>query len=279
VSRPVLVRTMRAKERALALDWAALEGWNPGLHDARAFGMVDPDGWLIGEVDGVPVGCITALRYDESFAFVGFYIVKPEHRGKGYGLSLWQAAMDRVGDCNVGLDGVLAQVDNYARSGFAFAVRNARYRGAGAEDARGGTAIVTVADLPQLAAYDRTCFPAPRDAFLREWLTSPDSFSRVARDGAEITGYGTIRRCREGWKIGPLFANDRAIAKRLFQDLRSHAAGEHIYLDVPTSNLVAVDLATESGMDVVFETARMYTRGRPAFATGRVFGVSSFELG
>ncbi len=270
---------MRPEERALAIDWAAGEGWNPGLHDAAAFGTVDSLGWLICEVDNAPVGCITALRYDNSFAFVGFYIVKPEHRGKGYGLSLWESAMDRVRDRNAGLDGVLAQVDNYAKAGFVLDGRNARYRGSGDGAANGGTNLVAPGDISTLIAYDRTCFPAPRGAFLREWFTLPDSFSRVARRDAEIVGYGTIRRCREGWKIGPLFANDIAVAKRLFQDLRSHAAGEHIYLDVPTSNLAAVGLATEAGMGVVFETARMYPRGRPAFAAGRVFGVTSFELG
>jgi len=271
---------MRGEERALAVDWAVAEGWNPGLHDAVAFGVVDPDGWLIAEVDGIPVGCISALRYDDAFAFVGFYIVNPEHRGRGYGLALWEAAMDRVRCCcNVGLDGVLAQVGNYAGSGFVLDVKNARYRGAGGGAADGDTSFVVLADFRGITAYDRTCFPTPRDAFLLAWLTLPESFSRVARDGGEIVGYGTIRRCREGWKIGPLFANDAGVAKRLFDDLRSHADGEPVYLDVPTSNTPAIDLATTAGMDVVFETARMYTCGRPAFAAARVFGVTSFELG
>jgi predicted N-acetyltransferase YhbS len=276
---PVAIRPMRDADRLLAIDWAAGEGWNPGLHDVRAYRTVDAGGWLVGDVDGVPVGSITALRYDESFAFIGFYIVKPEHRGKGYGLALWEAAMEHVRGCNVGLDSVLAQVDNYARSGFVLDVRNARYRGIGGCAMVGGSAIVTSADLPEIAVYDRTCFPAAREAFLRSWLTLPDSFSRIARDGGEVVGYGTIRRCREGWKIGPLFANDAAVARRLFGDLCSCADGESLYLDVPISNAPAVDLATASGMEIAFETARMYTRGRPTFAADRVFGVTSFELG
>jgi len=186
--------------------------------------------------------------------------------------------LGRTRECHR-LDGVLAQVDNYAKSGFVLDVRNARYRGIGAKAPASGTASVADADLTEIADYDRTCFPALREAFLRAWLTSPDSFSHVARDGGEIVGYGTIRRCREGWKIGPLFANDATVAKRLFADLRSHADGELVYLDVPTSNAPAIDLAIAAGMDVVFETARMYTGGRPAFAAARVFGVTSFELG
>ena len=56
-SRPLAVRRMTESELALALDWAANEGWNPGLSDAECFCAVDPDGFFLGELDGEPVGC------------------------------------------------------------------------------------------------------------------------------------------------------------------------------------------------------------------------------
>ena len=41
-------RPMRRPELDLALDWAAAEGWNPGLRDADAFWAADPEGfWLV----------------------------------------------------------------------------------------------------------------------------------------------------------------------------------------------------------------------------------------
>ena len=42
------IRVMRPDEIALAADWAAAEGWNPGLADAACFATVDPGGFLIG---------------------------------------------------------------------------------------------------------------------------------------------------------------------------------------------------------------------------------------
>ena len=36
------IRTMRPDEIAIAVDWAAAEGWNPGLADAACFATVDP---------------------------------------------------------------------------------------------------------------------------------------------------------------------------------------------------------------------------------------------
>src|SRR5262249_23948402 len=38
------VRTMTPEEVVLATDWAAAEGWNPGLNDARCFAAAAPDG-------------------------------------------------------------------------------------------------------------------------------------------------------------------------------------------------------------------------------------------
>src|SRR6478609_7753734 len=87
------VDTMAAKEVAFAIDLAANEGWNPGVHDAAVFHAADPQGFLIGRVDGRPVGCISAVSYEGRFGFIGLYIVLPEHRGKGYGIEMWRAAM------------------------------------------------------------------------------------------------------------------------------------------------------------------------------------------
>jgi len=76
------IRTMRPEEIALAVDWAAAEGSNPGLGDAACFATVDPGGFLIGELDGAPAATISCLDYDARFAFLGFYIVRPDLRGR-----------------------------------------------------------------------------------------------------------------------------------------------------------------------------------------------------
>ena len=79
---------MRRDELAFAIDLAAREGRNPGLHDADCFFAADPDGFLIGELNAEPVGCISAISYAGRYGFVGLYIVRPEFRGQGFGLQL-----------------------------------------------------------------------------------------------------------------------------------------------------------------------------------------------
>ncbi|MGB3423119.1 MAG: GNAT family N-acetyltransferase [Castellaniella sp.] len=278
------IRTMRRDELNFAVDLAAREGWNPGLHDAASFYAADPGGFLIGLLDDVPIGCISAVRYENGFGFLGFYIVIPEHRGRGYGMPLWRSALQQFGARNIGLDGVQAQQANYRKSGFSLAYSNIRYawqtRPSAVQAATPHIVPAGQVDADSLARYDQPCFSTPRPTFLNAWLTQPDSVALVWREQDAIRGYGAIRRCREGWKIGPLFADHRGIAEPLLLALcHGIADDEPVYLDVPEVNTEAVRLAADLGMHKVFGTARMYRRDPPEIATDRIFGVTSFELG
>ena len=79
------IRPATVGEFATAVDWAAAEGWNPGIGDLEAFHDIDPDGFLMGFEDGEPVSSISVVRYDERFGFLGFYIVRADRRGRGAG--------------------------------------------------------------------------------------------------------------------------------------------------------------------------------------------------
>jgi GNAT superfamily N-acetyltransferase len=272
---------MTPSEMALAADWAAAEGWNPGLADAPCFATVDPQGFLIGELDGAPAATISNVNYSGDFAFLGFYIVRPDLRGRGYGLAIWRAAIAHAGKRIIGLDGVIAQQDNYRKSGFAFAYRNIRFGGTLAEAAPAAAGLVPLAVIPIAAieADDATVFPAPRPAFWRAWIAAPGHRGRaLLRDGA-LKAWGVIRPCRRGWKIGPLVADDRAAAEAMFDALVADAGGGEIFLDVPETNREAVALAQARGLVPVFETARMYTGTVRPMRLDRVFGVTTFELG
>ena len=163
-----LIRTMKREEVAMAVDWAAQEGWNPGLHDAACYISTDPNGFFIGLLDDVPVATISAIRYGASFGFLGLYIVKPEYRGKGYGLRLWEAGLKYLEGRNIGLDGVVAQQDNYQKSGFKPAYRNVRYEGIGGGTPPADPGIKALSSLPfeAVESFSRAFFPEDRSVFL-----------------------------------------------------------------------------------------------------------------
>ncbi|HXD42430.1 MAG TPA: GNAT family N-acetyltransferase [Ramlibacter sp.] len=276
------IRPMTREEVGLAIDWAAAEGWNPGLNDAPCFYAADPRGFLMGYWGEEPVASISVVKYGADFGFLGFYIVKPAFRGRGLGFALWQAGMASLAGRNVGLDGVVAQQDNYRESGFTLAWRNIRHEGVGGGRVPADPRIVPLAALPfeTVRAYDRLFFPADRGTFLQCWIAQPGSTAIGFMAGDRLEGYGVLRRCREGSKIGPLFANDPAIAESLFLALKASAgAGEKIYLDTPEANPQAVELARRHSMRVAFETARMYTKETPPLPMDRLYGVTTFELG
>jgi len=282
----ISIRGLERSEMKLALDWAAAEGWNPGLFDAEPFYNADPQGFLLGECKTEPVALISATRYGTGFGFVGFYIVSPSWRGQGHGWKIWQAAMQRLNGRNIGLDGVLAQQDNYCRSGFKLAWRNIRFQGVGGgcEPVALGAKqhLASLADLPfaALAAYDRDFFPVEREAFLRSWIGQPHTVALgLMRDGC-LVGYGVLRVCRNGSKIGPLFADNSVAAEILFAALRERADPEQpVFLDVPECHGAACALAERHALQPMFETARMYTGPIPDIAIERTFGITSFELG
>jgi GNAT superfamily N-acetyltransferase len=275
------IRSMRPDEISIAVSWAAAEGWNPGLADDLCFGAADPDGFFIGELDGAPAATVSCVNYGESFAFLGFYIVREDLRGRGYGLRIWDAAINHAGSRVIGLDGVVAQQENYRKSGFKLAYANVRYGGTAEPPAAPQSVVIALSDLPLAAveAYDATVFPAPRTAFLRCWVGTPAHVGRaLLRDGA-LAGWGVIRPCRKGHKIGPLFADDRAAAEAVLSALLASVGEGEVFLDVPSINRDAIALAEGLGLAPVFETARMYTGAIPHLQPERVFGVTSFELG
>jgi len=280
---------MRPDEISIAVDWAAAEGWNPGLADDACFATVDPQGFLIGEIDGETAATVSCVNYSASFAFLGFYIVRADLRGRGYGLRIWNAAIAHAGARVIGLDGVAAQQQNYRKSGFELAYANIRYGGTIAApeapraqiNAQVNAEVIALNEIPlaHVEAYDATLFPAPRPAFLRAWIGAPGHVGRaVMRDG-RLAGWGVIRPSREGRKIGPLVADDRAAAEIVLSALLAGAGGGEIFLDVPGINRDAVALAQDLGLAPVFETARMYTGAIPPLRLERIFGVTSFELG
>jgi GNAT superfamily N-acetyltransferase len=282
MTEPFAIRPMIRAEVDRVIDWAAAEGWNPGLADAECFYPTDRAGFLLGLWEDEPVAAISVVRYDDHFAFLGFYIVVPEMRGRGLGWRIWQAGLAYAGDRTIGLDGVVAQQDNYRASGFELAHRNIRYGGrAPSETSGAGAHLIDPSRLQveQVIAYDKAFFPAPRERFIECWLQPARRTAKILVQDGDIAGYGVIRQCREGYKIGPIFADDEAEADLLFRGLTEACPGEMVFLDPPEPNRPAVALAERYGLEPVFETARMYRGAVPELPLEKIFGITTFELG
>ncbi|WP_165073452.1 GNAT family N-acetyltransferase [Paludisphaera rhizosphaerae] len=275
------VETIPRGEVDLALEAAAAEGWNPGLHDADCFWAIDPSGFFMGVLDGRVVGRASAVAYDDHFGFFGLFIVEPELRGRGCGSAITEAALRYNGTRNLGLDGVVAMEAKYAARGFRAVHRSIRHAFTPRRAVEPRAGIVSAAGVPfeALVDYDARHFPARRPGFLARWISQPDATALAFVEGGSIGGFGVIRACRKGRKIGPLFAEDDQVAEALFQALCNAGIGESVYLDVPEPNAAAMALAHRHGMTPEFECIRMYLRGDPGLPLDRIYGVTAFEVG
>ena len=262
--------------------WAADEGWNPGNTDIYAFFAADPGAFRIGRLDGEPVVCISVVKYGQTFGFLGFYIARPQVRGKGLGIQVWRAGMARLADRNVGLDGVVAQQANYRKSGFRSAWNNIRHEGMPASTAPpAGVSLLDARSVAfdKLAAYDRRFFPEARDSFLASWITLPERAAMVAVRDGELAGFAVMRACQAASRVGPLFAASPEIAASLVSGLAAKIGATAVAIDMPDINKPAIALAERIGLKPSFETARMYTGPDPKVDYAGLFGVTSLELG
>lgn len=262
------------------VEMARNEGWDPGIYDAKSFFTADNKGFFIGELNSVPISCISAVKYND-YAFIGFYIVKKEFRGEGYGLKIWQHALNYLGNINIGLDGVVAQIENYKKFGFKLAHSNARYLGNFSSVEIENSCIVDTnfVDFSDLCEYDKLHFATSRTGFLKEWINQKESFSVCYLEDKKIKGFSTLRKTFGGYKIGPLFADNKVIAESILLSLTSKIPDHDFYLDINENFRPTVELVNKYQMQKVFETSRMYTKTQPVAKWDEVFGITSFELG
>ena len=279
------IRQLTRDELDIAVEWAAAEGWNPGHHDADVFWETDPVGFVGIEKDGELIASGSIVSYGGQHGFMGFFIVKPELRGQGIGTKLWFHRRDLLSSrlqpgASIGMDGVFDMQAWYAKGGFQFTHRNLRMQGI-AKPGLMADQVVHFSEIPfdHLNEYDSKRFGIDREKFARAWLNIPESTAFAYVEEDHVQGYGVIRRCRTGYKIGPLFADHAEAAEALFQALCSQAVGMQINLDVPEINTSAMGLAKRHGLTEVFGCARMYYGDVPNIDWNKIFGITTFELG
>lgn len=279
------LRPMTRPELDTLVEWAAAEGWNPGLSDAQVFWDTDPAGFIAAERDGELIGGGSIVAYGDDFGFMGFFIIRPEYRRQGLGRQLWLARRDRLiarlrAPAVIGMDGVFTMQEFYTRGGFVLSHRDLRFEGVGvAAQPDAGLVDLREAPFDALVRYDAAHFPASRATFLNAWIRLPGGRALGVRRDGGLAGYGVIRPCRRGFKIGPLFAADPELAERLYLGLAGHAVGEPVFLDAPENNPDALALAARHGLHEVFGCARMYHGPPPRLPDREIFGVTTFELG
>jgi len=282
-----IIRQMSQPEQQQLLDWAALEGWNPGTNDAELFWDLDPDGFMAIEVENELVGGGAVIRHNSMFGFMGLFIVDKQFRAQKLGSRLWVARKERLqsrlaSGATIGLDGVDEMVPFYERGGFQQFTRHRRFEFISTDTApnpdAGLTELANI-DFSDIEGLDEGCFPGNRHDFLRSWIEQDNAIGLGLVEKDRLLGYGLMRPCLSGWKVGPLIADEAEIANRLWAGFARHSQGKSMFIDSPDNNPAAIRLCQSFSMTEVFGCQRMYCGQPPELDHARIFGITTLEVG
>ena len=278
------IDAMSEKEASMLGEWAAQEGWNPGLNDIGVAWSFDRAAFIALRRGNELVGGGCTISYCGAAGFMGLFIVQAEYRRQGLGAILWHERLRRLRtrlrpDAPIGMDGVFEMVPFYTRGGFALLHRDLRYEGVAAGELDPTAVPLDNIEFSEIDNYDRLHVETRRTEFLRLWLRQPGGSGLALIDNGQLTGYGFIRPCRIGYKVGPAFADDGACGRRLIHSLLSLVAGAKVQVDIPEPNEAALRIVEELGWNQSFGCARMVNGPKLAVPVQRIFGVTSFEFG
>ncbi len=267
------------------VNWAEKEGWNPGPYDAEVYWVTDPDGYYGYLHRDELIGGGSLVSYDEEFGFMGFFIVAPEYRSNGLGRNLWyhrrNTLLSRLKKgATIGMDGVLAMQDFYAKGGFEIAFRDERHEKFGETfPIHNNISSITKEDYCDIIEYDKVHFGFSRSKFLIPWLKLQGTFSFKFMENEIIKGMAILRKANHGYKICPLFADNETIAEELYKTCLNSVKNEPVYIDIPMINESAIRLTKKYKTTYVFECARMYYGEPPKINMNNIYGITTFELG
>ena len=271
------------------------EGFAPGIGDLRIYQNTDKQGLWVAWLNDIPIGCIAGVRYNESYGFLGLFLVIEKYRGRGFGLQLWKKALGHLNDLPcVGLEAAPDRIDDYSKWGFAISSKTTRWQWLGNGKLRQES--LRINDLKNFSFVEGTSIPAnavekfdekrentPRPHFLSNWLNHPAGkvIAVIDKEG-RCHGFGRIRPCLlkngEGWRIGPLMADTPKLLKILLNKLIDSHPGL-IIIDSPGLNKYASEIFTDLGFKSESETFRMYRGYQPPVSMHDVYGLACLELG
>jgi ribosomal protein S18 acetylase RimI-like enzyme len=232
------IRLLVPTDLDFAVAQSEREGWTTSRVWFESLLAHDPDGCFIAEAGGEPVGLATTTRFAVT-GWIGNLIVVPAHRRGGLGSRLFARCLETLraaGAATVRLEADPPGVNIYRRFGFVDEFTSLRFRrGGGGAGVPARVASLGAAALPEIARCDLPAFGDDRSRFLGLLLERADAaFGVPAADG--LAGYALVIPTLGGVHVGPLVADELAVAADLLAACLAAAAGRAVTVDVPEPN-------------------------------------------
>ena len=291
---------------AIRLGVSILPEWHVSPLEFSCAYAFDPTAVFLGELNNDVIALLCAFKHPGHSTFLSVFLVKEEHRGKGYGRKIWDTVWESIDkSCTICLDAVVDMVPKYRSLGFqsvwettvvSVDLEKICKTFAKVESPLGvEVKPIGTIEMEELIKYDSSVFGTSRNNFMEKWINIPDSLGWVAvNERGTVIGYTTAIPVISGpdmqlglWAIRPLYADNDDIAKLLLKT----AADAFLSRDDVSVTQFEMIVCGESeyghrGMQLIsgIETTtppivigpRMYTKGVPSgMQPHKVYGITS----
>jgi predicted N-acetyltransferase YhbS len=183
-----------------------------------------------------------AACYGEELAWICMILVRPDERGRGLGTRIFDEVLERArarvsaGRLRVvGLDATPAGRGLYLKRGFVDGPALVRLRRAPDAASSTAAAIATrplaASDLDRVIERDRPAFGADRSTVIRRLARSAPELARVAWEGGRVRGYCLGRHGDHVEQLGPVVADETALALELVRAVLAAPRPRPVVLD------------------------------------------------
>lgn len=269
----ITFRRMTAADVEDADELRRLMGWNQTIADWRRFLKLSPQGCFVAAKNGVLLGTVTSITYDETLSWIGMMLVHPEHRRRGIGRHLMGEVLAYLkgrGVACIRLDATPAGLFLYERLGFVSEWTLTRWQGQrehrnhSVKDAAANTRDLREADWAAVQEIDKAALGISRADFIRS-LAADSQLALVWPERGKVAGWGLLRGGINGNYIGPLVSLNNEGALAIVHKMVSNSGDRSIFWDVPDGNRIATSTVRQLG----FTPLRSLTRMRLGLPVGK----------
>ena len=274
---------------AAALRLSEQARWNQTARDWR---LMITHGHAVGlfEPGGALVATALVLPFEDRLAWISMVLVTPAWRRQGHASRLLQYCTGYIEEAGMiaALDATEAGRKVYTRLGFSDLYPISRWEGLSPTqttapapyEASAAIRLLPAKDLDGLAAWDRERFGAGRAPVLRHLWQAAPHLAHIAEDaGGNLVGYGLARPGRLATQLGPVVADDTAVATLLMQHAVEKITGL-VYVDVPDAQTTFKQRLIDAGFTRQRGFIRMVKGDLPALdQVAQIYAIAGPELG
>lgn len=235
---PIKLRKMVLSHMDSLMKLKDAEGWNQLEKDWALLISYKQSVNLVALLDDQIVGCITAINYDNTVAWIGMMLVDKDFRGQGISKLLLLNVIEKLDKCDsIKLDATPAGRPVYLKLGFLDEytlnrMTNPSVSNICLSDKPERTEQIKPTDIPEVAAFDKKVFGADRTKLIISLYASYPELAWYIKENNSIAGFCLGRRGQNYTQIGPVHASTANGARALIHSAIDQLTGQAVVVDI-----------------------------------------------